>query len=153
LSGVAKVLSTATIAPWLPRRGADGVQVTDGEQRVRRRLQPDQIGLAAQFEPAWRVGHCDAVCRPSAALLTGVREAGDTRVLGIVIPSPERVRDHQHLTVHCSTQPKTAGFKRGVAKATGSRKTVMAASNVTPCFSALAAAFRGSQSNTYSVYT
>ena len=29
----------------------------------------------------------------------------------------------------------------------------MAASNVTPCLAALASAFRGSQSNTHSVYT
>jgi hypothetical protein len=34
-----------------------------------------------------------------------------------------------------------------------SRKTLTASSKVTPCFAALASAFRGSHSNTYSVYT
>ncbi len=43
--------------------------------------------------------------------------------------------------------------RSGPSSASGSRKTVTAASNATPCFTALASAFRGSHSNTYSVYT
>jgi hypothetical protein len=35
----------------------------------------------------------------------------------------------------------------------GSRKTITASSNDTPCFAALASAFRRSYSNTHSVYT
>ncbi len=41
----------------LPRCSADGVQVSDRQQRVRRRLQPNQVGHAANLDPAWR-------CRP-----------------------------------------------------------------------------------------
>src|SRR5881396_1598152 len=39
------------------------------------------------------------------------------------------------------------------SRAWASRKTVTASSNDTPCFAALASAFRGSHSNTYLVYT
>jgi hypothetical protein len=39
------------------------------------------------------------------------------------------------------------------SRAWESRKTVTASSNFTPCFTALASAFRGSHSNTYLVYT
>ena len=41
----------------LPRCGADGVQVTHRQQRVRRRLQPNQVGHAAHLDPACGVGH------------------------------------------------------------------------------------------------
>ena len=43
--------------------------------------------------------------------------------------------------------------RSGPSSASGSRKTVTASSNETPCFAALASAFRGSHSNTYLVYT
>ncbi len=43
--------------------------------------------------------------------------------------------------------------RSGPSKALASRKTVTASSNEMPCFAALASAFRGSHSNTYSVYT
>jgi len=43
--------------------------------------------------------------------------------------------------------------KSGPSSALASRKTVTAPSNETPCFAALASAFRGSHSNTYLVYT
>lgn len=43
--------------------------------------------------------------------------------------------------------------RSGPSSASGSRKTVTASSNATPCFTALVSAFRGSHSNTYSVYT
>ena len=64
----------------LPRCRADRVQITDGQQRIRRRLQPDQVRRAAQLDPARRVGHRDALYRPSAAFLTGVGEARDALV-------------------------------------------------------------------------
>jgi hypothetical protein len=41
----------------------------------------------------------------------------------------------------------------GPSRASVSRNTVTASSNETPCFAALASAFRGSHSNTYLVYT
>src|SRR6266851_901441 len=44
-------------------------------------------------------------------------------------------------------------WRSGPSRALASRKTVTASSNDTPCFAALASAFRGSHSNTYSVYT
>src|SRR6202007_1081341 len=44
-------------------------------------------------------------------------------------------------------------FRSGPSSASGSKKTVTASSNETPCFAALASAFRGSHSNTYLVYT
>ncbi len=43
--------------------------------------------------------------------------------------------------------------KSGPSSASPSRNTVTASSNETPCFAALASAFRGSHSNTYLVYT
>jgi hypothetical protein len=43
--------------------------------------------------------------------------------------------------------------RSGPSSASGSRKTVTASSNETPCFSALALAFSGSHSNTNLVYT
>src|SRR4051812_30037785 len=43
--------------------------------------------------------------------------------------------------------------RSGPSSASGSRKTLTASSNETPCFTALASAFRGSHSNTYLVYT
>jgi len=43
--------------------------------------------------------------------------------------------------------------RSGPSRASSSRKTVTASSNETLCFAALASAFRGSHSNTYSVYT
>src|SRR5262249_27659651 len=43
--------------------------------------------------------------------------------------------------------------RSGPSSASGSRKTATASSKVTPCFAALASAFRGSHSNTYYVYT
>src|SRR3569833_2514045 len=39
----------------LARGSADRVQVGDRQQRVRRRLEPDQVGRAAEFKPACRV--------------------------------------------------------------------------------------------------
>lgn len=101
-----------------------------------------------------------SIVRVVRRALTAARapRADETDFLGIAIPSTERVRDHQHSTVRCSTQPQTAGFERGVCEVRaiqrdGIQKTVMAASNVTPCLAALASGFRGSQSNTHSVYT
>src|SRR5260221_14796638 len=44
-------------------------------------------------------------------------------------------------------------WRSGPSSASGSRKTVTASSNETPCFAALASAFRGSHSNTHLVYT
>ena len=43
--------------------------------------------------------------------------------------------------------------RSGPSRALASRKRVTASANDTPCFAALASAFRGSHSNTYSVYT
>jgi hypothetical protein len=43
--------------------------------------------------------------------------------------------------------------RSGPSSASGSRKTVTASSNETPCFAALASALRGSHSNTHLVYT
>ena len=43
--------------------------------------------------------------------------------------------------------------RSGPSSASGSRKTVTASSNETPCLAALASAFRGSHSNTHLVYT
>jgi hypothetical protein len=44
--------------------------------------------------------------------------ADETDSFAIVTPSPERLRDHQHSAIRCSTQPKTTGFDRGVRKVT-----------------------------------
>jgi hypothetical protein len=41
----------------LPRCGADDVQVTHRQHRVRRRLEPDQVGNAAHLDPTRGVGH------------------------------------------------------------------------------------------------
>ena len=64
----------------LPRSGADGVQVSHRQQRVRRRLQPNQVGHAAQLDPAFGVGHGDAMHGPPAAALASFSEPRDTLV-------------------------------------------------------------------------
>ena len=44
--------------------GADGVQSSPRQQRVRRRLQPNQVGPAARFDPACGVGQGEAMYLP-----------------------------------------------------------------------------------------
>src|SRR5262249_4722366 len=68
------------------------------------------------------------------------------------------VGHHQHAPVGGSSQTEGASLDRrarevGAIQRVGSAKIVTAASKGTPCFSALTAAFRGSHSNTDSVYT
>lgn len=59
-----------------------------------------------------------SIVRVVRRALTAARapRADETDFLGIAIPSPERVRDHQHSTVRCSIQPQTAGFEPGVCE-------------------------------------
>ena len=60
----------------LAARGADGGQVGDRQQRVRRRLQPQQVGVGGELEPARRVLDADADHAPPALRGAG---GGQTR--------------------------------------------------------------------------
>ena len=75
-----------------------------------------------------------------------------------IASSPQGVGDDEHAPVGGSTEPPKPRFGSRVlqvcaVEGLASRKTVTASSNDTPCFAALAAAFRRSHSNTYLVYT
>ena len=100
-----------------------------------------------------------SICRRVRRTLTAARppRADDPDRFGIAT-SPECVRDHEHASARRSTKPRNRDSadeccRSGPSSASGSRKTVTASSNETPCFAALASAFRGSHSNTYLVYT
>ncbi len=60
--------------PRLPRGGADDVDVGHGQQRVRGRLEPDQVGRGAGLDPARGVGDRDALYRPATAPFSSVGE-------------------------------------------------------------------------------
>ena len=79
-SGVASVLSTASSASGLRRAAHDGGQVGDRQQRVGRRLQPQQVGLGGQLEPARRVLDGDANHAPPALRGTCRGQPGDALV-------------------------------------------------------------------------
>ena len=75
-----------------------------------------------------------------------------------IATSPECVRDQSTRSVRDRPSRRNRDCadeccRSGPSSASGSRKTVTASSNETPCFAALASAFRGSHSNTHLVYT
>src|SRR5690606_20116148 len=64
----------------LPRRSADNVQVNDTQQRVGRRLEPDQVCDATHTDVAIGVGYIKAMQVPAALLLSGFGESHDAHI-------------------------------------------------------------------------
>jgi hypothetical protein len=60
--------------------GADGAQVSDRQQRVGRRFQPQQVGVGGELKPTRRVFHADADHAPQALRGTGGGQTRDTLV-------------------------------------------------------------------------
>ena len=110
-TGVANVLSTATNAPRVLRGWNDRREVGDLEERVRRRFEPDQVGVGRRIDPGGRVGDRDPGDDPTETLL-GVAQPGadaGVDVVGSDHPSiPHRSRDSTALIAAMPDENATA---------------------------------------------
>ena len=96
----------------LARRGADRGHVGDVEQRVRRRLEPHQVGLEQLGDPGLRVRRRDALDPPRMVARAGLGDPGDALV---AVVGNHEVRAGRQLAQHGVARRHTGRERHGVA--------------------------------------